>query len=222
MTKVYGTPEKVSMKIQLFQIAVNALEADGWKVERVAGSGKSSVRRITKGNESKVVSIRTTQDTWIAFPRTKGDESWLTLDEVDAVVPVSVDDKDDPKFAKVHLIDGDEIRSRFNRAYEARKNAGHKIPMCHGVWVSLYIPEANDPVHHVGAGAGLKFPPIATVALSPKPEDTADLSIPDSDGDTGLISNSPDEAPLSIAEAKRRLAATFGVDPSSIKITVEA
>lgn len=222
MTNVFGTPKKVSMKTQLFQIAVNALEADGWKVDRVAGSGKSSVRRITKGGESKVVSIRTTQDTWIAFPRTEGDESWRTLDEVDAVVPVSVDDKDEPKFAKVHLIDGDEVRSRFNRAYEARKNAGHKIPTGRGVWVSLYLPEASDPVSHVGAGVGLKFPPIATVALSPKSEVVADLSIPASNGDTGLIPNSSDEAALSIAEAKRRLAATFGVDPSSIKITVEA
>lgn len=30
-----------------------------------------------------------------------------------------------------------------------------------------------------------------------------------------------EEAPLSIAEAKRRLAATFGVSPDNIKITVE-
>lgn len=222
MTNVYGTPEKVSMKTQLFQIAVSALEAEGWKVERVAGSGKSSVRRITKGSESKVVSIRTTQDTWIAFPRTEGDKSWRTLDEVDAVVPVSVDDKDEPKFAKVHLIDGDEVRSRFNRAYEARKNAGHKIPIGRGVWVSLYLPEANDPVSHVGAGVGLKFPPIATVALSPETEAAADLSVSDSDGDTGSVPDLSGEAPLSIAEAKRRLAATFGIDPSSIKITVEA
>lgn len=29
------------------------------------------------------------------------------------------------------------------------------------------------------------------------------------------------EAPLSIAEAKRRLAVTLGVDPSNIKITVD-
>ena len=222
MTNVFGTPKKVSMKTQLFQIAVNALEADGWKVDRVAGSGKSSVRRITKGGESKVVSIRTTQDTAIAFPRTEGDKSWRTLDEVDAVVPVSVDDKDEPKFAKVHLIDGDEVRSRFNRAYEARKNAGHIIPIGRGVWLSLYTPEANEPVSHVGAGVGLKFPPIATVALSPESEVTADPSASDNDGDNDLISNSPDEVTLSIAEAKRRLAATFGVDPSCIKITVEA
>lgn len=220
MTNIFGTTKKGSMKTRLFQIAVDALGGDGWTVERIAGSGKSSVRRITKGDESKVVSIRTTQDMWIAFPRTEGDKSWRTLDEVDAVVPVSVDDKDDPKFAKVHIIDGDEVRARFNRAYEARKDAGHKIPIGRGVWVSLYLPEANDPVSHVGAGAGLKFPPIATVPLVP--EDASEEAASGDETKASSISTPSGEAHLSIAEAKRRLAETFGVDPSSIRITVEA
>ena len=79
MTNVYGTPEKASMKAQLFAIAVHALEKDGWKVERERGSGKSSVRRITKKGQSKLITIRTSQDTWIAFPRTEGDKSWRAL-----------------------------------------------------------------------------------------------------------------------------------------------
>lgn len=220
MTNIFGAPKKVNMKARLVQIAVDALEGDGWTVERIAGSGKSSVRRITKGDESKVVSIRTTQDTWIAFSRTKGDKSWRTLDEVDAVVPVSVDDKDNPKFAKVHIIEGDEVRARFNRAYEARINAGHKIPIGRGVWVSLYLPEANDPVSHLGAGAGLKFPPIAIVPLMP--ERGAEQAAFGDEAEASSISTSSAEAPLSIAEAKRRLAGTFGVHPSCIKITVEA
>ena len=222
MKIILSRPKKVSMKTQLFRIAVNVLKERGWKVDRVAGSGKSSVRRITKDGDSKVVSIRTTQDTWIAFSRTKDDKGWRTLDEVDAVVPVSVDDKDEPKFALVHFIDGDEVRSRFNRAYEARKNAGHKIPTDRGVWVSLYLPEASDPVSHVGAGVGREFPSIEEVALSPESEVSSDLAASDSDGDDGSTSIPSDEGTLSIAEAKRRLAATFGVDPSSIKITVEA
>lgn len=223
MTNVYGTPDKISMKKMLFNIAVESLEKAGWKVERVPGSGKSSVRRITKGAESKVVSIRTTQDQWIAFPRIEDDSAWRTLEEVDAVVPVSVDDRDAPRFAKVHLIDGDEMRARFNRAYEARKKAGHSIPIGRGVWVSLYIPESNDPVSLIGAGAGLKFPPIAVVPLSPEliAEQDADDTEDDADGRPTAVS-SRSEAPLTIAEAKRRLAATLGVDPASIKITVEA
>src|SRR5215475_5360956 len=102
MTNIFGSSEKASMKTHLFDIGVKALENAGFDVERVQGSGKSSVRRISKGSTSKIVSIRTSQDTWIAFPRTEKDKGWRTLDEVDAVVAVSVDDRQTPKFAKVH------------------------------------------------------------------------------------------------------------------------
>jgi hypothetical protein len=215
MTNIFEGPEKASMKNHLFDIAVGALERDGWKVERVQGSGKSSVRRITKGPISKVVSIRTSQDTWIAFPRTEKDKGWRTLDEVAAVVAVSVDDRHNPKFAKVHVIDGDEMRDRFNRAYAARKKAGHTIPIGRGVWVSMYLPESQNPVSHVGAGAGLKFPAIATVPLNASLVEVHEaVSESESQGD--------EEPPLTIADAKRRLARTLGVDPASIKITVEA
>jgi hypothetical protein len=219
MTNVYGTPEKASMKSQLFGIAVRALENGGYAVERVPGSGKSSVRRITKEGKSQVVTIRTSQDTWIAFPRTEGDKKWRTLDEVDAVVPVSVDDRENPKFAKVHLIAGDEVRARFNRAYKARMDAKHSIPIGRGVWVSLYLQEANDPVSHVGAGMGLQFPPIATVPLSSAQIAAAVAEV----HPAAQRSESPaEEAPLTIAEAKRRLALAFGVAAANIKITVEA
>lgn len=218
MANVYGRPEKVATKARLFEIGVKALEGAGWKVERVQGSGKSSVRRITKGTASKIVSIRTTQDTWIAFPRIEKDKGWRTLDEVAAVVPVSVDDPQNPKFAKVHLIDGDEMRDRFNRAYAARKKAGHSIQLGRGVWVSLYLEESANPVNRVGAGAGLNHPPIATVPLN------AAADVPTGDAGENEVDEegrAEVEAPLTIAEAKRRLAITFGVDPSAIKITVE-
>lgn len=221
MTNIFGRSEKVSMKTHLFNIAVESLEKTGWKVERVQGSGKSSVRRITKGAQSKIVSIRTTQDTWIAFPRIEEDKGWRTLDEVDAGVPVSVDDRINPKFAKVHIIDGDEVRDRFNRAYAARKKAGHTIPIGRGVWVSLYLPESNDPVSHVGAGAGLKFPAIATVPLTPELISAIEQSSGPDEVEAHSVEVS-EEAPLSIAEAKRRLAKTLGVSPENVKITVEA
>jgi hypothetical protein len=221
MTDIFGSPEKMTMKARLFSIAVEALEKAGWKVERVQGSGKSSVRRLTKNGKSKIVSIRTTQDTWIAFPRIAGDKSWRTLDEVDAVVPVSVDDRHNPKFVKVHMIDGDEMRDRFNRAYAARKKAGHSIPIGRGVWVSLYLPEGQHPVTHVGAGAGLKFPPIATVPLAPEWIAAIETSSDAEEGDA-RGGEEREEAPLSIADAKRRLAKTLGVDPANIRITVEA
>jgi hypothetical protein len=211
MTNIFPSKVKLEMKHRLFAIAVEALEKDGWKVERVQGIGKSSVRRIVKGPTSKLVAIRTSQDTWIAFPRTEGDRGWRTLDNVDAVVAVSVDDRDNPKFAKVHLIDGREMRARFDRAYAARKKAGHTIPPERGIWVSLYQAEADDPVSYVGAGAGLKFPPMAIVALEAgsSVERPSETEVPDR------------VLRLTIPEAKRGLALEFGVDPSNIKIIIE-
>jgi|SRR5712664_513329 len=214
MTNVLATPEKISRRDRLFQIGLETLRKNGWKVERIPGFGKSSVRRITKGGKSRKVSIRTSQDTWIAFPRNDADNGWVTLSDVDAVLAVSVDDRHDPKFAQVHMIEGDEMRQRFDRAYRARVKAGYSIPLGRGVWVSLYHPDETDPVTHVGGGAGLDHPPMARVPLEPEESDS-DTIVETKDLDSG-------HKPLTIAEAKRRLAMTLGVDPSSIKITVEA
>lgn len=212
MTNVFGTPNKGKLKRRLFDLAVEALEHDGWKVSRVEGNGKSSVRRITRGRENMLISIRTTQDAHIAFPRDKTDKKWGTLSEVDAVIAVSVDDPDLPRFANVHMIDGDEMRDRFDRTYAARKAAGHQIPLGRGVWLSLYHQEADEPPNRVGAGAGLKHPPIARVPLTDA-DDSRNKAIQphDENGEA-----------LTISEAKRRLALTFGVTPDSVKIVIEA
>lgn len=218
MTNVSAHEDKVRRRRQLFQVGLEALKKDGWQVERVQGSGKSSLRRITKNGQSKLVTIRTTQDTWIAFPRERDDSDWVTLADADLVMAVSVDDPDEPQYAQAHLIDGDEMRDRFDRAYQARLAAGHSIPTRRGVWVSLYQHEAQDPVNRVGAGAGLSHPAILRVPLdAPGPDEGGE----DVEGFEEADSCA-DEEPLTIAEAKRRLALTFGVDPSSVKITIEA
>jgi hypothetical protein len=216
MTNVYGTPHKYSRKNQLFQIGVEALRQQGWNVAKVHGGGKASVRRITKAGESKLVSIRTTQDTYIAFPRNTEDTAWVTLSDVDYVLAVSVDNKDNPKFGNAHMIDGEDMRARFDRTYAARLKAGHQIPRGRGVWLSLYIDEATYPPALVGAGAGNVHKPIAHVPLNsitPEVENASE--------DEEEIHEPAGFEPLSIAEAKRRLALTLGVPEVSIKITIE-
>lgn len=217
MTNVFTTPEKVSIRTRLFQVAEEALEKEGWKVERIARSGKASVRRITKGKIQKTVSIRTTQDTWIAFPRNPADDAWATLADVDYVVASSVDNRDNPQFARVHLIEGDEMRARFDRAYAARKKAGYTMPIGRGIWLSLYDKEADNPVTLVGAGAGLDHPAIATVPLTGLEADSAM-----EEADTLPAEDVQSEAPLTIAEAKRRLALSLGVSEADIKITISS
>jgi hypothetical protein len=208
MTNVSGSPEKVSLRRKLFSMGETALEQAGWRVERIQGIGKSSVRRITNGSERHTVSIRTTQDCWIAFPRNDEDNGWVTLDDVDYVVAVTVDEKDNPKKGLVFMIDGDEMRERFNRTYRARLDAGHTIPVGRGVWVSMFVEEDLAAPSTVGGGIALNRKPLASVLLG--------------DDDLDEPADQPDEAPMTIAEAKRRLAQSLGVDPEKIKILIEA
>ena len=209
MADLYGTPEKAQLKRRLFEIGLETLRSLGYTIERAHGG--SSVRRVTKDGESKLVSIRTTQDRYIAFPRKK-DGTWRTLDEVDIVVAVSVDDADAPRYAWVHLLPGDEMRDRFKRSYDARKASGLRMPPGRGIWLALYNKESTDHPRRVGAGAGLVHPRLATVPLAVN--------------DDGLRPQAPttveQRGGLTIVEAKRLLAKSLGINESSIKITVEA
>lgn len=225
MTDVSSTPEKVATRRGLFRLGERALEAEGWKISRVPLGGKSSLREITRGKEKKRVSIRTSQDTWIAFPRRTGGKGWVTLDEVDFVVAVSVNDRLSPTEARVHMIPGDEARDRFDRAYAARDAAGHTQPDGRGIWLSLYDRETSGgPIAHVGGGMGIDYKPLLVhdlmkgslagegerAAVTAEPTPTA-APAPSMDA----------EGPLTIPEAKRRLALNLGVPETAIRITVE-
>lgn len=223
MTNVSGTPKKLATRLGLFAFAERTLEREGWEVSRIPRGGKASLRLITRGAESYKVSIRTSQDTWIAFPRRTRSEGWVTLDEVDFVVAASVNDRHNPREARVHMIPGDDARARFNRAYAARERAGHTLPVGRGIWLSLYDVEADDPVSHVGAGMGIVYPPLAVADLTKQglieAGDTDDDPSEREDNDTSTAVGA--ERPLTLADAKRRLSESLGVPESAIKITVE-
>src|SRR5262245_61994256 len=101
MTNVSKTPEKKRIRKQLVRAALNTLERQGYKVDKVRGGGTGRLRRIGKNGKSRLAAIRTTQDTWLAFHRNENDTEWVTLADVDVVVVASVDDPPNPKFAKV-------------------------------------------------------------------------------------------------------------------------
>jgi hypothetical protein len=215
MTDIFKTPEKRDRKKRLFQIGVQTLQKQGWAVTREKGLGKSSVRRITKDGESKLVSIRTTQDQWLAFPPKPNGKGWITLDEVDAVLAVSVDENAPPRDALVHWLPAVEMRERFDAAYKARKDAGRHMPKRRGVWIPLYERENQnvENVSYVGGGAGLDHPPIARVPMNGGGDEPPPAGAED-DRDAG-------DKLLTIAEAKRRLALSLGVPESSVKILIE-
>jgi hypothetical protein len=224
MTNVSATTEKLATRKGLFAFAEQTLEGEGWKVSRSPRAGKASMRLITRGSEACKVSIRTSQDAWIAFPPRSGGKGWVTLDEVDYVIAVSVNDKHNPTEARVHMIPGDDARDRFDRAYAARKAAHHTLPPGRGIWLSLYDKETDEPVSYVGAGMGLAYKPIATVDLTKNPlSSTAHDSVDDGEIDGNDVEAPPTMAatPLTIPEAKRRLAESLGVPETAIKITIE-
>ena len=218
MTDV-GGPRKTRIRRLLVDSCIQVLERDGWNVTKVSGFGNARIRRIVKDGKSKLAAIRTTQDQWLAFPRTKDDTQWATLSDVDVVVVASLD-PGDPQYARIHMIDADELQGRFDRAYDARRAASHSIPPGRGVWIALYEREAADPVTLVGAGAGIANAPVARVRLTDVAAPAA--SSPASIAAPAVGASTPDVRALTIAEAKAGLARSFGVDPSNIKITVEA
>lgn len=225
MTNVSKTPKKKATRAGLFAFGIETLEKEGWEVSRVPRGGKASLRLITKGGKSHKVSIRTSQDAWIAFPRKTNEDGWVTLDDVDFVVAVSVNDRHNPTEARVHMIPGDDARERFDRAYKARKEAQHTLPDGRGIWLSLYDKDEPNPVSHVGAGMGLEYKALATLDLTknslPASGEGDNEGAVDGDDEEGSVVEAETLAPLSITEAKRRLAETFGVPESAIKISIE-
>lgn len=228
MTNV-NAPGKVEIRQFLFNTAIKELEKQGWKVERIPRAGKGSLRLIIKGDQRKKISIRTSQDTWIAFPRNETNTGFATLEDVDVVIAASLADKHDATTAKFHWIEADDMRARFNRLYEAKVKAKHQTPEGRGIWLSLYDEEKADPVSFVGAGvgrpeAGTQFAEVAIPGVG----DGGPVIDDEVEGDDEPSVSPPiqaapkaDDGPLTIPEAKRRLAATFGVSPDQIKITVE-
>jgi hypothetical protein len=228
MTNVSG-PGKVAVRNFLKRTALRELERQGYKVERIPRAGKSSLRMITKDGASQKVTIRTSQDTWYAFPRNDTNTGWSTLEDAEVVVVASLTEKESAR-ANFHIMPADDIRARFDRAYTARVKAGHVIPEKRGIWLSLYEPEGDSPVSHVGAGAGLAYKPFAAevpIVIDAKDlgaeddEDIVEKAFPLPPQAAAAPTTASDDSTLTIAEAKRRLALTFGVDPSAIKIIVE-
>ncbi len=225
MTNIFNKPEKLERKKELFGLAKKALEQAGWRVEKTPGSGKSSLLRLTKGDKQYTASVRTTQDQRIAFPRKKDDSGWLTLDEADYVVAATVDDKNNPQEGRVYMLDGDDVRERFDRAYQKRREAGYSLPIGRGVWVSLFTPENSKEIMSIGGGIALGKTPLLCAKLETKAPSHPIFPL----SETAEKQVSPpvnpaqrQDVPLSIAEAKRQLAQSLGIDPDKVKIIIEA
>ena len=140
--------------------ALEGAKQQGYALKRQPGRGLSNTYEMTKDGETKVASVRTTRDRYIAFPPLDGGKRWKTLDDADLVLVSAVDDPANPQNVDVYLFPADEVRRRFDASYAARIGAGHTVRDNYGMWVML--DEGNsDIISQIGHGLAADYPRIA-------------------------------------------------------------
>lgn len=139
-------------------------EREGYKATKKPGRGLSNTWVLEKDGTADSAAIRTTRDRWLAFPPLEGGKRWKTLDDVDLVLVAAVDDPHDPQNVDVYLFPADEVRRRFDAAYQAREQAGHTIRDNYGMWINL-DPDQRGLPSSVGCGLAKAFPAIARFSL---------------------------------------------------------
>lgn len=148
--------------------------------------------------------VRTAKHGWFAFPWNT--DHWGTLRDSKFVLVANYDDDDAPASVAVRFFQADRLLDAFDAARQARLKRGLKVSDNTGMWVALHeypsLPD-ND-----------NFEALADwVVHIPLPLDPARvLAAP------AALSNPPPG--LSIAEAKLRLAAHYGVEPQAIEIVI--
>lgn len=140
--------------------AVKGAKAAGYTMKRQPGRGLSNTYEMTRDGKTRIASVRTTRDRYIAFPPLNGGQNWKTLDNADLVLVSAVNDPGNPQSIDVYLFPGDEVRNRFNAAYAARIENGHTVRDDFGMWVM--IDKGDDEIiNQIGHSLALDYPAIA-------------------------------------------------------------
>jgi hypothetical protein len=202
--------------------ARKGLEGAGWKMERKPGRGLSNTWIVKQDGKEFSLSIRTSQDRWVAFPPLEGGKRWKTLDDVEKVLVSVVDDKDNPTRIQVYLFDAAEVRKRFRSAYQARTGAGHIVKDNYGFWVNLDADDRGLPVS-VGAGLADDFKPVANYSIA----ELIDAGLPLAGEASGDELEPADEAPSFasigdvVAWARAHISTMAGVPVDAVKLELK-
>lgn len=215
-----GHSETVKWRL-LVDAAKAAVTAQGFSLSRVPGRGLSNIWNITKDGKTRVASIRTTRDRWIAFPPLHGGAKWKTLDDVQTVIVAAVDSKDDPENVEVYIFPADEVRKRFNAAYAARNKEGLTIKDNFGMWVSL---DRDDRGLAASVGSGIldHYKRVAAYSISDLLSEN-----PHEDAVAEELEQYPPEAggSTTIAEVmmwtRERVAQLAGVQADAVKLDLK-
>ncbi|MFZ2868792.1 hypothetical protein [Zavarzinia sp.] len=168
--------------------AIKGAEQAGYSLKRQPGRGLSNTYEATKNGETKILSIRTTQDRWIAFPPLENGTRWKTLDDVDLVLVSAVNDRENPQSIDVYIFPADEVRNRFNASYAARISNGHTVRDNYGMWIML-DKDNNKMASHVGNGLAADYPAIAHFTIDSLEADENNIIHEDKIVNTEIIFN---------------------------------
>lgn len=141
-----------------------AMEAQGYELARSTAPGyrhKPSIYVATRGDEVKLVCIRTSQDGCLAFSPNEAGTGFDVLDDpaISSIIGVIHDPIHFPDDIRVHEFSREAMAERFGRAMQARLAAGHVLKASVGLWVDIYTPEQATP-NLTGAGIGLDLLPF--------------------------------------------------------------
>ena len=209
----------------LVNAAKKAADAEGYSMERVPGRGLSNIWNVTKDGETKVASIRTTRDRWIAFPPLESGTKWKTLDDVDTVIVATVDSKEEPENIEFYIFPADDVRKRFDAAYAARQKNGQSVKDNFGMWIGL-DQDKRGIASSVGSGIIDHYKCVATYAIPDLlDENQKEDGIDDADRNQEVVEASALHEPSTIAEvisfARDHIARLAAVPPDAVKLDLK-
>ncbi len=189
----------------LRQAARIAIESKGADAVSIIGRGRPENTFFQlSGAYNGSCAVRTAKHGWFAFPWNK--DHWGTLRDCDFVLVATADNEDRPSAIDVHFFEASDLRKAFDEARESKLAAGLKVSDWTGLWIALH--DDPDAPRRSGAAKLAKWTvrqPLngteepAPVAVTARPAPTVGLNI---------------------AEAKRQLAAHYGVDVAAIEIVI--
>ena len=179
----------------------------------------------TTAGETKVASIRTTRDRWIAFPPLENGTKWKTLDDVETVIVATVDSKQDPENIEVYIFPAEDVRKRFDAAYASRKKDGQTVKDNFGMWVGLDHDDRGIAAS-IGSGIIDHYERVAVYAildlLDEKPHEatTGDVDAPERTAEAGTA-----PSPSTIADvmtwAREHIARLAAVPSDAVKLDLK-
>lgn len=179
---------------------------------------RTTVWQVQKDGESGAIAVKTTRDRWFAFSPANG--GWKTLDDVDWVAVVAVDDSERPVNAQVYVFEAATVQKHFDAHILARQKAGHKRSSVQGFsnWVSLDPKDPNKSASYVGSGLASEYAPVAVIPLRSTPGG-GDYGGPPSADPVSSDNPMPSETINDVMlNARQKIAAISGLPEDSIRL----